>query len=55
MLMKYKSLLLIILLSLLDCKSDQKKQLTSTKEGISLQLKYAKGFSVIDYGTYKIL
>ncbi len=53
--MKYKSLLLIILLSLLDCKSDPKKQLTSTKEGISLQLKYAKGFSVIDYGTYKIL
>ena len=55
MLMKYKSLLLIILLTLLHCKSDPKKQLTAIKEGISLQLKYAKGFSVIDYGTYKIL
>jgi iron complex transport system substrate-binding protein len=55
MLMKYKSLFLIIILTLLDCKSDSKKQLTATKEGVSLQLKYAKGFSVIDYGTYKIL
>lgn len=53
--MKYKSLLLIFILSLIDCKSDPKKQLTATKEGISLQLKYAKGFSVINYGTYKIL
>ncbi len=53
--MKYKSLLLIILLTLLNCKNEPKKQLPESFESKQLSLKYAKGFSVEDYGTYKIL
>ncbi|WP_111306936.1 ABC transporter substrate-binding protein [Confluentibacter sediminis] len=53
--MKYKSHLLIILLTLLNCKNEPKKQLSESFESEQLPLKYAKGFSVEDYGTYKIL
>ncbi|PKQ46328.1 ABC transporter substrate-binding protein [Confluentibacter flavum] len=53
--MKYKSLLLIIILTLLNCKNETKKQLTESVKGEQLPLKYAKGFSVKDYGTHKIL
>ena len=55
LLMKYKSLFLIIILTVLNCKNETKKQLTERIEGEQLSLKYAKGFSVEDYGTYKIL
>lgn len=40
---------------IVSCKSDQKKHLKETLEGTALNLKYAKGFSIKDYGTYKIL
>jgi len=55
LLMKYKSLFLIIILTVLHCKNETKKQVLEVKNGKLLPLKYAKGFSVEDYGTYKIL
>jgi iron complex transport system substrate-binding protein len=55
LLMKYKSFFLIIVLTLLSCKNDPKKQVLEAINGKLLPLKYAKGFSVEDYGTYKIL
>ncbi|WP_372756588.1 ABC transporter substrate-binding protein [Mariniflexile sp.] len=53
--MKYKSLLIIIALILFNCKSESKKQDIEVIEGTSLDLKYAKGFKVTDFGSYKIL
>jgi iron complex transport system substrate-binding protein len=53
--MKLKYLLLFFILFLFQCKNDPYKQLTEVPEGESLVLKYAKGFSVKDYGSYKIL
>jgi iron complex transport system substrate-binding protein len=55
LLMKYKSLFLIIILTVLNCKNEIKKQLPDPIEGKQLSLKYAKGFSVEDFGIYKIL
>lgn len=37
------------------CKNDQKNQVVDATNGTVLPLKYAKGFSVEDFGTYKIL
>ncbi|WP_100612656.1 ABC transporter substrate-binding protein [Confluentibacter lentus] len=53
--MKYKSLFLIIILTVFNCKNETKKQVLEGINGKLLPLKYAKGFSVEDYGTYKIL
>ena len=53
--MIYKFLSLSILLLLFTCKSDPKNQLQENLEGTALNLKYAKGFSITDYETYKIL
>jgi iron complex transport system substrate-binding protein len=53
--MKYKLLFFIIILTLLNCKNEREHQLTESTNGKSLQLKYAKGFSVKDYGAYQIL
>ncbi|OYX24820.1 MAG: ABC transporter substrate-binding protein [Flavobacteriales bacterium 32-35-8] len=53
--MKYKSLFLIIILTVFNCKNETKKQAPDSTEGEKLTLKYANGFSVEDYGTYKIL
>lgn len=39
----------------ISCKNDHEKQVVETIKGNPLQLKYAKGFSVEDFGTYKIL
>lgn len=50
-----KTILFFLFLCLIACKNDPNKQLPEVLEGESLVLKYAKGFSVIDYGTYKIL
>src|SRR5690606_5952025 len=49
--------ILYFLFSLLfiSCKNDHEKQVVETIMGDPLQLKYAKGFSVEDYGIYKIL
>jgi len=53
--MTYKFLFLNFLFLLFNCKSEPAKQLKETIEGTTLNLRYAKGFSVKDYGTYKIL
>ncbi|WP_239970610.1 ABC transporter substrate-binding protein [Confluentibacter citreus] len=53
--MKYKTFFLIIVLTVLNCKNETKNQLPISIENKQLPLKYAKGFSVEDYGTYKIL
>ncbi len=53
--MMYKFLFLNFLFLLFNCKSEPAKQLKETIEGTTLNLRYAKGFSVKDYGTYKIL
>lgn len=38
-----------------SCKSEPRKKLKEKIEGVSTEIKYAKGFSAKDYGTYKIL
>jgi len=53
--MKDKSLLLIAVLILFNCKNEPTKRIFETTIGKELEIKYAKGFSVKDYGTYKIL
>ncbi|CAH8290271.1 iron complex transport system substrate-binding protein [Mariniflexile fucanivorans] len=54
--LKYKSLLIILItLILFNCKNESKKQLSEGIEGTPLYLKYAKGFTVEDFGTYKVL
>jgi len=53
--MKYKLLVLIISLSLYNCKKEPAKKVLKTIEGKQLDIKYAKGFSVKDYESYKIL
>jgi len=40
---------------LLNCKNETKKQLKATIDNAYIELKYAKGFSVKDLGTHKIL
>ena len=55
LLMKYNSIFLLIILTVLNCKNETKKQLPASVSGEQLTLKYAKGFSVENFGTYKIL
>ncbi|MEN3324342.1 ABC transporter substrate-binding protein [Mariniflexile soesokkakense] len=50
-----KIILFFLITCLTACKNEQAKQLTEAFSGEPLQLKYAKGFTVKDYGTYKIL
>jgi iron complex transport system substrate-binding protein len=53
--MKNKFFFLIFSICLIHCKNEPSKQLKETTEGKSIHLKYAKGFSIKDYETYKIL
>ena len=53
--MKFKYYLLFIILAFFNCKSESKKHLREIDKGQNIILKYAKGFSIKDYGTYKIL
>ncbi len=50
-----KTILFFLFTCLIACKSEPKKKLYEAIGGEQLSLKYAKGFSVKDYGTYKIL
>src|SRR5690606_38491609 len=43
------------ILILFNCKNDPNKKKPNAIDGKQLDLKYATGFSVTDYGTYKIL
>ena len=52
----YKNIILVfITMLLISCKNETPKQTTKTTDGKQLELKYAKGFSVTDYKTHKIL
>ncbi|MFL1011227.1 ABC transporter substrate-binding protein [Flavisericum labens] len=53
--MKHFLLYIIILMLGYGCKSEPSKQLKEDILATNLNLKYAKGFSVKDFGTYKIL
>ena len=53
--MKYQFITLIILLSFLNCKNESAKKIKENIKGNSIKLKYANGFSINDYVTYKIL
>ncbi len=47
---------ILLLLSLFaSCKNDTSKNVKKTIQEKSIALKYAKGFSIIDYGTYQVL
>ena len=46
---------LVLCIILSACKHETKTEIVETPETKQLELKYAKGFSVDDYGTYKIL
>jgi iron complex transport system substrate-binding protein len=47
--------LFIVLLFSVSCKNETKENHSKPIEGTSIILKYAKGFSITDFGTHKIL
>ena len=51
----YQVFILILLFFSVSCKNDTSKHIKEAIIGKTVDLKYAKGFSVTDYGTYKIL
>lgn len=53
--MKFNYYLLLIALVFLNCKNESKKQLQTLNKNQEIHLKYAKGFSIKDFGHYKIL
>ena len=53
--MNYKFLFFIAILFFYNCKNERKTPVSEKIEAKSKLLKYAKGFSVEDYGDYKIL
>lgn len=48
-------LILLILFFSLGCKNDPSKNIKEPIQEITIVLKYAKGFSITDYGNYKVL
>jgi iron complex transport system substrate-binding protein len=48
-------LFLLVLLFVFSCKNESNTILPNTTEGKTIPLKYAQGFSVTDYGTYKVV
>ncbi|WP_298551014.1 ABC transporter substrate-binding protein [uncultured Algibacter sp.] len=53
--MKFNYCLLFIVFVFFNCKSEPSKKLKENITGISIKLKYAKGFSIKKYETHKIL
>lgn len=55
--MKFFNVVSIILVFLccINCKDNPSKKSTHKPNGTIITLKYAQGFSIIDYGTYKVL
>lgn len=45
----------VLILTVFCCKYEQKEPLNTKLEGIEFKLKYAKGFSITDFGKYTIL
>jgi len=50
-----KKYLFILIVTVLSCKNESKTAITETIEGKTIPLKYAKGFTISDYKTHKIL
>ncbi|MFS4483209.1 ABC transporter substrate-binding protein [Hyunsoonleella sp. 2307UL5-6] len=50
-----KLILLIVLASMVSCKSEPAKKIKERVEGVSFNIKYAKGFTIKQYATYKII
>ena len=50
-----KVLFLLIIFFVFSCKNEAAKEVLKTVEGNQLEIKYAKGFSVTKYKTYKVL
>jgi cobalamin transport system substrate-binding protein len=50
-----KAVLFTLFITIVSCKSETSKKLTEQVEGEIIQLKYAKGFSIADFDSYKIL
>ncbi|MFD0837033.1 ABC transporter substrate-binding protein [Mariniflexile aquimaris] len=53
--MKIKLLLFFTITILFSCKNESKKPTNPSEKGTQLSLKYANGFSITDYKTYKLL
>ena len=54
--MLHKSIaFLLALFSFISCKEERKQPKTVNSHGTALTIKYAKGFTVMDYGDHKIL
>nr|WP_311941103.1 ABC transporter substrate-binding protein [Hwangdonia seohaensis] len=50
-----KAVFLLFIVFVFSCKNETAKHVVKPVDGIQLELKYAKGFSVTDYSTYKVL
>lgn len=50
-----KAIFLLMTLFVFSCKNEPAKQLIEVASGKPLPIKYAKGFSVKDFGTYKLI
>ncbi|MDG5492103.1 ABC transporter substrate-binding protein [Psychroserpens sp. SPM9] len=48
-------LYILLILALISCKNESKTELAQTTKGIPLDLKYAEGFIVTEYETYKLI
>jgi len=53
--MRYKFLFLCLLIVIFSCKNETKRIQLNQVEGKTIQLKYAKGFSITEFDSYKIL
>ena len=53
--MKFKCFLFLVTLVFFNCKKETKKQLQIESKHQEIALKYAKGFSIKTYDTYKVL
>ncbi|MEO6346730.1 MAG: ABC transporter substrate-binding protein [Aquaticitalea sp.] len=50
-----KLLLITFIVGFISCKNEPQKLLKEDLKGTAILIKYSKGFTVTDYGTYKIL
>ena len=53
--MKFKLYYFSLLICLFSCKNEWTKPIKDTSEGKTIPLKYAKGFTITDYKTHKVL
>lgn len=53
--MLHNSIGIMLLLAVFNCKYEQKESQNADLKGTEFNLKYAKGLSIVDFGTHKIL